>query len=215
MSKTPGPTSNMGNRNSSQGNRRQPSNDSNYQIYVGDLDLTVSKQQLVDHFRKKYHSVVEGKIIMDQTTKMSKGYGFVQFSSYEESQRALTEMQGTLIKGKPVKVSQGVSRHGNSGHSGTGNSRSGNDRNMNSSMFGQAYGAQGILRSTQVLLWEGTYWEASEFNSRLLKAYSNLYMRCILSTLLSSRPANNHSWLLRLTPALLHMEEARISMQTR
>ena len=67
--------------------------------------------QLLEPFKKKYHSAFESKIITDPTTKLSKGYGFVQFSNYEESQKAITEMQGFMIRGKPIKVSPGFSRN--------------------------------------------------------------------------------------------------------
>ena len=74
-------------------------------VYVGDLDLTVNEQFLQDHFKKKYMSVTGAKIISDPTTKISRGYGFVHFANHEESLKAITEMNGTFIKGKPAKVS--------------------------------------------------------------------------------------------------------------
>lgn len=114
--------------------------DGRYQVYVGDLDINVTKQMLMDHFRKKYHSVLDAKIIQDHN-KMSKGYGFVEFSSYDESQRAITEMQGTLIKGKPVKVSQGQSR--NSGH-GSGSSKgASHPTGTNTTALNQIFGSTG------------------------------------------------------------------------
>lgn len=120
-------------------NKKQ-GNDGQYQVYVGDLDGTVTKQHLMDHFRKKYHSVIDGKIITDQATKLSKGYGFVQFSNFDEYQRAITEMQGTLIKGKPVKVSQGQTRTPHGSGNSKGNS---NDRNSASAQLNQLYGTTG------------------------------------------------------------------------
>lgn len=43
---------------------------------------------------------------MDPITKYSKGYGFVKFSLFEESQRAISEMQGSLLRGRHIKTSQ-------------------------------------------------------------------------------------------------------------
>lgn len=97
---------------------------------------------LMDHFRKKYLTVIDAKIIQDHN-KMSKGYGFVEFSSFDESQRAISEMQGTLIKGKPVKVSQGQTR--NAGH-GPGNSKGGREiSNPNTATLNQIFGASGKI----------------------------------------------------------------------
>jgi hypothetical protein len=36
-----------------------------------------------------YPSVYEAKVICDSVTRASKGYGFIKFSSKEESERAL------------------------------------------------------------------------------------------------------------------------------
>ena len=145
MSKGPGVAPSSNQRNNSQNNKRQNTSDNNYQIHVGDLDPTVSKQQLIDHFRKKFHSVIDGKIIMDQSTKISKGYGFIIFSSYEEFQRAMTEMQGTFIKGKPIKVSQGIFRN-NGNNQGSGFSRNSNTNNATNSMTNNSYGSSGMIR---------------------------------------------------------------------
>lgn len=80
----------------------------------------MTKQHLFDHFKKKYNSVIDSKIITDPTTKLSKGYGFVQFSNAEDSTRAMNELQGSLLKGKPIKVNQGVARNSNT-HTGNRN----------------------------------------------------------------------------------------------
>jgi RNA recognition motif-containing protein len=141
VTKTPGSATTVGSNRSN--SRRSHQGDNNYQIYVGDLDLTVNKQQLIDHFRRTYNTVVDAKIIVDQSTKMSKGYGFVQFSNYEESKKALTEMQGSLIKGKPIKVSQGVSR--NSGNQGSSNSKNSSSNSVNASFLNQTFGISGHL----------------------------------------------------------------------
>jgi RNA recognition motif-containing protein len=45
------------------------------------------------------------KIITDNATKLSKGYGFVKFTNNEESVKAITEMNGQMLMGKALKVS--------------------------------------------------------------------------------------------------------------
>ncbi len=50
--------------------------------------------------------MLSAKVIVDPITKYSKGYGFVKFSLFEESQRAITEMQGSLLRGRHIKTSQ-------------------------------------------------------------------------------------------------------------
>lgn len=46
------------------------------------------------------------QIIVDPVTRQSKGYGFVKFSNYEESQSAIREMAGSLLRGRAIKTNQ-------------------------------------------------------------------------------------------------------------
>lgn len=136
-----------GSRGRDNSQRRSGTNEG-YQIYVGDLDLSTNKQQLMDHFKQKYHSVIDSKIITDQATKLSKGYGFVHFSNFEESQRALSDMNGSLLRGKPIKVSQGVNRQSHSND--PRNSRGGpTNQNPNSATLNQIYGQNFASPSNQ------------------------------------------------------------------
>jgi len=77
-------------------------------IYVCDLDLYVTEDMLTEIFEKIYPSVTSSKLIIDPITKGSKGYGFVKFSDYSESQRAIVEMNGKYILSKAIKTNQAV-----------------------------------------------------------------------------------------------------------
>lgn len=75
-----------------------------YSIYVGDLESSVNEEKLKDYFSKYYSTVIGTKIIVDPVNKTSKGYGFVKFSDPAEAQRALTEMSGKILNGRPLKT---------------------------------------------------------------------------------------------------------------
>jgi RNA recognition motif-containing protein len=77
---------------------------SEYQIYVGDLDISIGDDTLRDIFAKYYSSVTSAKIIIDPGTKISKGYGFVRFGDRDESQKALNEMNGKYVYGRQIKT---------------------------------------------------------------------------------------------------------------
>ena len=81
-------------------------NPNEFSIYVCELDPSLTEDMLTNLFSQIYSSVVGAKIIVDPSTKISKGYGFVKFSDYNESQRALVEMNGKIINGKPMKTNQ-------------------------------------------------------------------------------------------------------------
>jgi RNA recognition motif-containing protein len=55
-----------------------------FSAYIGDLDTTVTDDDLYQHFKQRYMSVLAASVIMDPATRKSKRYGFVRFSdSYE------------------------------------------------------------------------------------------------------------------------------------
>lgn len=75
-----------------------------HQIYVCDMCQKVTEDILYESFKSKYPSVLSAKIIFDNTTKMSRGYGFVKFSNKEESEKAVSEMNGVMILDKAIRV---------------------------------------------------------------------------------------------------------------
>ena len=85
-------------------NNKNVSNPNEYSIYVCDLDPSVNEETLTYFFKEKYNSVISSKIVVDPSTKISKGYGFVKFSDQKESQKALQEMNGASINGKNIKT---------------------------------------------------------------------------------------------------------------
>eukprot|EP00825_Cyclidium_porcatum_P049282 TRINITY_DN847_c0_g1_i1.p1 TRINITY_DN847_c0_g1~~TRINITY_DN847_c0_g1_i1.p1 ORF type:complete len:427 (-),score=56.75 TRINITY_DN847_c0_g1_i1:217-1497(-) len=75
-----------------------------FSLYVGDLDQSVDDTTLYEFFRAKYKTTVGAKVIIDNATKRHKGYGFVKFSSQEEQQKALQEMNGIQLKGRQIRT---------------------------------------------------------------------------------------------------------------
>ncbi len=71
---------------------------------MGDLDNSVTEDNLKYFFSKFYNSVVGVKVIIDPVNKNSKGYGFVKFAEQSEANRALTEMNGKILNGKAIKT---------------------------------------------------------------------------------------------------------------
>ena len=85
-------------------NKNTAQNPNEFSIYVCELDASVTSDILKDFFKENYKSVIDAKIIIDPSTKISKGYGFVKFSDKAESEKAMNEMNGKMIKGKAMKT---------------------------------------------------------------------------------------------------------------
>lgn len=67
------------------------------------MDITINQDQLLNHFLAKCPTALTSKIIVDPKTQLSKGYGFVTFATKEEADKAIHLMDGTKLRGKPIK----------------------------------------------------------------------------------------------------------------
>jgi cold-inducible RNA-binding protein len=75
----------------------------NKKLYVGGLAYSVTDSQLQQLFAG--HGTVESaKVIMDRDTDRSRGYGFVEMSTQEEAEKAISALNGSLHEGRNIKV---------------------------------------------------------------------------------------------------------------
>eukprot|EP01114_Cavostelium_apophysatum_P004040 TRINITY_DN1417_c0_g1_i1.p1 TRINITY_DN1417_c0_g1~~TRINITY_DN1417_c0_g1_i1.p1 ORF type:complete len:601 (-),score=181.12 TRINITY_DN1417_c0_g1_i1:78-1880(-) len=71
-------------------------------LYVKNLDDTIDDEKLRNEF-STIGTITSAKVMTDDK-KASKGFGFVCFSTPEEATKAVTELNGKLINGKPIYV---------------------------------------------------------------------------------------------------------------
>ncbi|XP_066348288.1 polyadenylate-binding protein 2-like [Miscanthus floridulus] len=71
-------------------------------LYLKNLDDSIGDDQLRELF-SNFGKITSYKVMRDQNG-LSKGSGFVAFSTREEASQALTEMNGKMISGKPLYV---------------------------------------------------------------------------------------------------------------
>jgi RNA recognition motif-containing protein len=74
-------------------------------IYVGNLASSVVTKVLTDKFAK-FGIVNSIKIIKDRETNRSMGFAFVEMVSSEDAEKAILNLNGTLIEGKLVNVTE-------------------------------------------------------------------------------------------------------------
>lgn len=72
-------------------------------LYIKNLDDDVDDDRLRQEF-SVYGVITSAKIMRDDKTNASRGFGFVCFSSPEEATRAVTEMNGRMLGSKPIYV---------------------------------------------------------------------------------------------------------------
>lgn len=72
-------------------------------LYIKNLDDNVDDEKLRTEFTP-YGTITSAKIMRDDKTGGSKGFGFVCFSSPDEATKAVSEMNGKMVGGKPIYV---------------------------------------------------------------------------------------------------------------
>lgn len=74
-------------------------------LFVGNLSWNVRDEQLKEVF-SAVGTVIEAVVIMDRVKDRSKGFGFVTMSTDEEAQKAISEIAGKEVDGRPINVSE-------------------------------------------------------------------------------------------------------------
>jgi RNA recognition motif-containing protein len=74
-------------------------------IYVANLSFDLQDEDLKKFFIP-YGEVSSAKIIMDKATDRSRGFGFVEMSDDTAARKAITELDGTSVGGRPMKVNE-------------------------------------------------------------------------------------------------------------
>ncbi|HTY26218.1 MAG TPA: RNA-binding protein [Desulfomonilaceae bacterium] len=81
-------------------------------IYVGNLSFDSSEADLKGLFAT-YGEIESAKVIIDQFTNRSKGFGFVEMSHREEGLKAIQELNSKDLDGRTLKVNEAKPRSEN------------------------------------------------------------------------------------------------------
>jgi cold-inducible RNA-binding protein len=93
-------------------------------MYVGNLSYSANEDELRRIF-EEYGTVVSAQVIMDRETGRSKGFAFVEMSSDQEAQSAISALDGKEIGGRVLKVNEARPREDRGGGGGGGRDRGG------------------------------------------------------------------------------------------
>jgi RNA recognition motif-containing protein len=72
-------------------------------LYVGNLPYSATEDDLKNHFSQA-GTVTSVALIKDRATGRAKGFGFVELSTAEEAQKAITMFHGQDFMGRTITV---------------------------------------------------------------------------------------------------------------
>ena len=91
-------------------------------LFVGNLSFDTTMADLEALF-SQVGSCDSAAVITDRATGRSRGFGFVEMSSTDEAQKAIADLDGHELHGRPIKVSEAREREGGGGGGGGGRNR--------------------------------------------------------------------------------------------
>ena len=111
-------------------------------LFVRSLPANITTEGLTEYFSQSFplkHAIV----VIDPTTKQSRGYGFVTFADVEDAQSAREAFDGSIFEGRMIKVELAEPRHRDT-HT---DQLTGHKRRLSSNVVTEAKAERGRQRS--------------------------------------------------------------------
>jgi RNA recognition motif-containing protein len=88
-------------------------------LFVGGLSFSTSSDRLRETFAA-IGSVDSATVVTDRDTGRSRGFGFVEMSTPEEAEQAVSRLNGSTLDGRTIQVEKAKSPAGGGGGRGPG-----------------------------------------------------------------------------------------------
>ncbi len=88
-------------------------------LFVGSLSWNTTDDGLKAAF-ERFGEIVEAKVITDRDTGRSRGFGFVTYAEPSSGADAISEMDGTDLDGRTIKVNEAQEKRRGGGGGGGG-----------------------------------------------------------------------------------------------
>ncbi|HUK11935.1 MAG TPA: RNA-binding protein [Thermoanaerobaculaceae bacterium] len=94
-------------------------------LYIGNLPFTTGDDELRELF-SEYGTVASARVIIDNTSGRSRGFGFVEFDDPAQAKAAIAGTHGRDVNGRSLTVNEARAQGG--GYGDRGGSRGSGDR---------------------------------------------------------------------------------------
>jgi len=97
-------------------------------IFVGNLSFQTTQEELLATF-SKFGNVEQVKIVTDRDSGQPRGFAFVEMTNAQDAQKAIAQLNGAELNGRPLNVNEARSKFGSTGgREGFGGNRGGGGR---------------------------------------------------------------------------------------
>ena len=93
-------------------------------LYVGNLSFNTSGDTIRELFGQ-HGDVTDVHVVMDRDTGRPRGFAFVTMGTPQEAQKAIAEINGKNVDGRPLRVNEAEERQQRGGGGGGGGGRGG------------------------------------------------------------------------------------------
>jgi RNA recognition motif-containing protein len=91
----------------------------NNRLFVGNLSFNTTEDDVRSAFQG-FGEILEVKLVMDRDTGRSRGFAFVSMATDADAQRAIQEMNGQMLAGRPLRVNEAEQKQSRPGGGGGG-----------------------------------------------------------------------------------------------
>lgn len=88
-------------------------------LFVGNLAFSTTEEALMAAF-SEFGEVVEARLMTERETGRSRGFAFVEMATPEAATKAIEEMNGAVLDGRPLRVNEAEARPERGGGGGGG-----------------------------------------------------------------------------------------------
>jgi len=75
-------------------------------LYIGNLSQTTFDNDLFKFFKNKGYNLRNAQVMLNNDTRKSKCFGYINFYTEEECQRCLTEQNNAIINGRNIVLNE-------------------------------------------------------------------------------------------------------------
>ena len=108
-------------------------------LYVGNLAYSTTDESLRARF-SEFGNIVGTMVVIDRMSGRSRGFGFVEFSTPEEGQKAIESLNGADLDGRAIVVNPAREREAGGGGGRRGGGQGGGGRGPGGGGRGEGYG---------------------------------------------------------------------------